>query len=336
MDKIKYYFKNYLRSTYLSLVQNPPSKFNNNFKLNFETTNRILAFHCAHVSFRQRGTVNFDSDAVEAILDTGCSTSISFERSDFINYKPMKSKVEGLGIHNIVGTGTIKYTVLDDNGDKVNLLVKNAIHVPTMDVRLLSLQQVAQQCDTESAGGDVRADACYLRWNGLLKTVPYQKGSNLPILYTLPGGSIAEAYITKHTRSIQVQVNAYLVKEGEQNPYWDKSLIHDEYIKQKQDEATIPTNNRELSILKPSKYTSKPVVQPPPKSGLLEMAICGDCTMQDPNNGITPHSRECGDCEINFDNLSQPSRLLLHYHNKLDHMGFKSLRDLAQAGFLPQ
>ena len=90
-------------------------------------------------------------------------------------------------------------------------------------------------------GGDVRADACYLRWNGLLKTVPYQKGSNLPILYTLPGGSIAEAYITKHTRSIQVQVNAYLVKEGEQNPYWDKSLIHDEYIKQTQDEATIPT-----------------------------------------------------------------------------------------------
>ena len=82
-----------------------------------------------------------------------------------------------------------------------------------MDVRLISLQQVAQQCDTESAGGDVRADACYLRWNGLLKTVPYQKGSNLPILYTLPGGSIAEAYITKHTRSIQVQVNAYLVKE---------------------------------------------------------------------------------------------------------------------------
>ena len=91
-----------------------------------------------------------------------------------------------------------------------------------------------------------------------------------------------------------------------------------------------------MSILKQSKYTSKPVVQPPPKSGLLEMAICGDCTMQDPNNGITPHSRECGDCEVNFDNLSQPSRLLLHYHNKLDHMGFKSLKDLARAGFLPK
>ena len=91
------------------------------------------------MSLRHRGTVNFDSDAIEAILDTGCSTSISFERNDFIDYKTMNGKVEGLGIHNIVGTGTIKYTVLDDNGDKVNILIKNSIDLPTMDVRLNSL-----------------------------------------------------------------------------------------------------------------------------------------------------------------------------------------------------
>ena len=64
-----------------------------------------------------KGTIKYDSDAVEAILDSGCSTSISFERNDFVNYKPMQGKVEGLGIHDITGTGTLKYTVLDDNGD---------------------------------------------------------------------------------------------------------------------------------------------------------------------------------------------------------------------------
>ena len=66
------------------------------------------------------------------------------------------------------------------------------------------------------------------------------------------------------------------------------------------------------------------------------MTICGDCEMQDPNNGVTSISNKCGDCKINFDNLSQPSRLLLHYHNLLDHMNFKTLKDLAQAGFLPK
>ena len=89
--------------------------------------------------------------------------------------------------------------MLDNNGDKVNLLIKDAIHVPTMDIRLISIQQIAQQSEDPLAGGDVRAEACYLSWNGLLKTVPYQKGSNLPILYTLPGGKIAQTYIANHT-----------------------------------------------------------------------------------------------------------------------------------------
>ena len=82
--------------------------------------------------------------------------------------------------------------MLDDNGDKVNLLIKKVIHVPTMDVRLISLQQIAQQSDDTSAGGDVRVKECYLRWNCLLTTAPYQIG------ITLLGGKAAQSYITKY------------------------------------------------------------------------------------------------------------------------------------------
>ena len=92
----------------------------------------------------------------------------------------------------------------------------------------------------------------------------------------------------------------------------------------------------ELLILKKGKSTSKPNVEPPLNEGLLDIAICGDCNMQDPDNGVVPHSNECGDCKVNFENLTQPSRLLLHYHNKLDHISFKSLKDLARVGFLPK
>ena len=41
----------------------------------------------------------------------------------------MDDQVEGLGIHNIVGTGALKYTVTDDNGNKVNILIKNTMYV---------------------------------------------------------------------------------------------------------------------------------------------------------------------------------------------------------------
>ena len=57
-----------------------------------------------------------------------------------------------------------------------------------MDVHLILLQQISQQSTDKTAGANIRSTACYLQWNGLIRTVPYQAGSNLPILYTLPGG----------------------------------------------------------------------------------------------------------------------------------------------------
>ena len=33
--------------------------------------------------------------------------------------------------------------------------------------------------------------------------------------------------------------------------------------------------------------------------------------------------------------FSPEARILLHYHNKLDHMGFDKLKDLARASYLP-
>ena len=84
-----------------------------------------------------------------------------------------------------------------------------------MDIRLILLQQIAQQSNDPLAGGDVKAEAWYLRWNGLLKTVPYQESSNLPILYTLSGGKIAKTYIAMETHAFHLKNKAYFLKEGE-------------------------------------------------------------------------------------------------------------------------
>ena len=77
--------KSYFKSAYSTFVQNPTTNIKIIERLNFITVNKSLAYHCAHVSYRHKGTVYFDSDAVEAILDTGCSTTISFELNDFID-----------------------------------------------------------------------------------------------------------------------------------------------------------------------------------------------------------------------------------------------------------
>ena len=47
--------------------------------------------------------VHFDIDAVEIILESGYSFTISFCREDFITFRPNVGKVKGLIIHKIRG-----------------------------------------------------------------------------------------------------------------------------------------------------------------------------------------------------------------------------------------
>ena len=113
------------------------------FKLNFETISKIQAFHCTHLFFRYKGQYKFDSDVVEVILDIWYSASISFELRDFIKYQTMDSEVKGIGIHKIVGIGTLNHTFADDTSDQVDVSIKDAIHIPIMNVMLISLQKIA-------------------------------------------------------------------------------------------------------------------------------------------------------------------------------------------------
>ena len=41
------------------------------------------------------------------------------------------------GTHNIVGKGTIKYTVIDDNGHETKIIIYDVIHVLTLNIRIL-------------------------------------------------------------------------------------------------------------------------------------------------------------------------------------------------------
>ena len=118
---------------------------------------------------------------------------MSSEQSDFITYKPTTGQVQGLGVHNIVGTGTVKYTVIDNQGKKAKIFIRDLIHVLTLDVRLISVQKLAQQHANPNAGGHVTADYLKLTWDNHVKTATYHSSSNLPILFTVPGGKIAEA-----------------------------------------------------------------------------------------------------------------------------------------------
>lgn len=62
-----------------------------------------------------------------------------FDRKDFIKYIKTTEKVDGIGTHLIVEKGTVKHTFIDDDDHEINIILHDAIHVPTLDVSLLSV-----------------------------------------------------------------------------------------------------------------------------------------------------------------------------------------------------
>ena len=77
---------------------------------------KIIAYVSAHLCQNSANCISFDSDVIEAILDTGASRTLTHDRSDFIEYEECTGKVEGLGVHPVVGKGTVKYVIKNDEG----------------------------------------------------------------------------------------------------------------------------------------------------------------------------------------------------------------------------
>ena len=57
---------------------------------------------------------------------------------DFIKYEPWTDEVKSIGKHDLVGVGTVQYTVVTDSGDTTDIIINVVVYVPTLDVRLLS------------------------------------------------------------------------------------------------------------------------------------------------------------------------------------------------------
>ena len=81
-------------------------------------------------------TIKLDSDAVEIILDTGCSRAFHMMRNILLVIKgpPIKLKTSAFTILHI-DTRTIKYTGIGDNSKTVSLIIEISTHAPTLNLQ---------------------------------------------------------------------------------------------------------------------------------------------------------------------------------------------------------
>ena len=180
-----------------SVPQNP----NTEHTLAFTSLLLISAYMNAYVSNTKITSIQFDSDMVKLVLDTGASVTLTPNRNDFCTYHRTEGKVKGLGTMKIVGTGTVKYTVRNINGQPVTLVIDNVYHVPGLPIRLLSPQQLIRQYKRKydlPAECVIRPDGAKILLKNNLFSINYDDKSNLPIWKTVPGATRAENILNKH------------------------------------------------------------------------------------------------------------------------------------------
>ena len=112
------------------------------------------AFACAFQSEQSDEdprTVDFDTNCFDVLADNCANYTISYDKEDFISLSDMTGTVQGVGNCSVKGQGTIHWRYRDDAGRIVDVLDEQALYVPDMQHRILSITNWGQQRSTKRA-----------------------------------------------------------------------------------------------------------------------------------------------------------------------------------------
>lgn len=101
-----------------------------------------------YVSFQAFSTSTYPKDQNKWIIDSSCTSHMTFERKYFIDFKPVKDRVYLAGKGNILESGEIGSikVKLRDAKDKITcIMMHDVIYVPELRTNLLSVMKLMER-----------------------------------------------------------------------------------------------------------------------------------------------------------------------------------------------
>ena len=307
------------------------------------------------------------------VIDSGASVTLTPQRNDFYTYRRVEGKVKGLGTMNIVGKGSVKYTVRTITGEPFTLVITNVYHVPGLPIRLLSPQQLIRQYKKRThthAECVFRPDGVKVLVKNKIFSITYDERSDLPIWKTNPGAEKATKILNTHFSTCYLSskstskyptfapIQIPTKEDFSYLPHPPKPLIqNDPAVIDKNEENfknteiskpsiqvkfSEPTNDSQININKNNKpnKTNKNNNKNSKQTSILPVELPTQCTSSVcptcTNINKTKTNVSHQEDNITFQNLTDDQRLLLHYHCRLDHMNMLDIQALASEGFLPR
>ncbi len=126
----------------------------------------------------QPHTVDFDTASFDVLADNCANRTISPHKDDFENLSRFNSQVTGVGQAQICGRGTIRWLTQTDDGQLVEIVDHNAICIPDMSYRILSVAEWGKQRTLECDDGlndltTIKTDA-----DNELSTLKFNRNAN--------------------------------------------------------------------------------------------------------------------------------------------------------------
>jgi hypothetical protein len=168
----------------------------------------LQAFASLPQGNRIKSFMRFDMDSVPIGVDNCATFCLTNNKADFIGpLQRTNTQINGIGGHQKgKWIGTVKWLVVDDQGQRHELLIPNTILVPkgSIPFRLLSPQHFGQEnfkrgIDTHDKGTLNMTSGVnnWLSWGDLKYTVTTQltQGSNIALINTALGYSQFSAFV---------------------------------------------------------------------------------------------------------------------------------------------
>jgi hypothetical protein len=176
-----------------------PTRWSRQQQSKVQKINESYTVECYTPSY----TATFDSDSIPIRVDNCSSRTISGYKTDFVEttLQDVTTSMTITGFGNtqtsITHIGTIRWTILDDDGIQRTIYIPNSFYVPESHIRLLSPQHWAQEINDNAPNMNGTWCATYfnkiiLHWHPetITKTIPIDRsGSNTGILWTIPNNS---------------------------------------------------------------------------------------------------------------------------------------------------
>jgi len=297
----------------------------------------------SHLAFQSEATlqsvsapVRLDSDSYPIGVDSHASKCMVDKAHLFEDLRLSEAKGQVSGISNglaIVGKGTFKFTIMDDEGIQHTIRIKNSLYVPDMRRCLLSPQHWVQEAGDEQTWMELKRQwpyNCILHLKGGKKTIPHQPSSNVPVFYTASSLTRYSAF----TATFEAMEASFFQREKVLQYPGCRDLLDDidpvEFIAEKnlnyketetsEDEGV----NEDDETIKTSNVPSPAAAEEPPYEALRSGPLTFDPRPQEEEDEHTMLAASNDQAE------------LMRWNYRLGHLPFLRLKQLAINSEIPK